>query len=82
MNQALTSNISTAEQARRYAIGTALILLVLANNAFPAWIALVACYPILTAVIQWDPVNYVFQAVINKFNKLQSTINFDRTTTA
>ena len=82
MVQALSSNISTAEQARRYAIGAALISLVLVNNTFPAWLALVACYPILTAVIQWDPANYVFQVVINKFNKLQSRVNFDRATTA
>ena len=82
MTQLLTSNISFAEQTRRYAIGAALIALVLANSAFPAWLSLLACYPIFTALIQWDPVNFLIQRVINRFSKRESSFMLNRTTTA
>ena len=82
MTHVLSSNISTAEQARRYVIGAALIAFVLANPAFPAWIALLACYPICTALIQWDPVNFLIQRVINKLSKGHTNLMFGGTTTA
>ncbi|MGD8939070.1 MAG: DUF2892 domain-containing protein, partial [Gammaproteobacteria bacterium] len=67
MNTIFKSNVNTSEQGRRYIIGAAILGLLLTNPTMPAWIALVACYPIFTALVQWDPINTVMQAVINRF---------------
>lgn len=69
MNNSFDQNISTSEQARRYVIGAVLLGVLLANPTMPAWIALVACYPIFTAMIQWDPVNVLLQKVLEKARK-------------
>ena len=54
-------NVSRSEAIRRYVLGTALIGVVLISPAVPSWIALFACYPIFTAMTQWDPANALFQ---------------------
>ncbi|MGD8941493.1 MAG: hypothetical protein PVJ72_19095, partial [Gammaproteobacteria bacterium] len=59
----------------------AILGLLLTNPTMPAWIALVACYPIFTALVQWDPINTVMQAVINRF-KHKKAMSFGNTTTA
>jgi hypothetical protein len=81
MSTVFRSNVGTSEQARRYIIGAAILGLLLTNPTLPAWFALVACYPIFTALIQWDPVNTVMQAVINKFRN-KNAISIGKTTTA
>jgi hypothetical protein len=75
------SNVSTSEQARRYIIGSAIIGVLLTNPSLPAWIALFACYPIFTAMIQWDPVNFVMQTIITRFTPKHS-VGLGNTTTA
>lgn len=69
MTAKFETNVSSSEQARRLAIGAAIIGVLLLNPSLPAWISLFACYPIFTALIQWDPVNAVIQKAINKFRK-------------
>jgi hypothetical protein len=81
MNTVFKSNVSTSEQARRYMIGAAILGFLLTNPTMPAWLALVACYPIFTALVQWDPVNTAVQAVINRL-KQKHTVAFGNTTTA
>jgi hypothetical protein len=62
-------NVSRSEAMRRYLLGSALIGAVLLSPAVPSWIALFACYPIFTAMIQWDPANAILQSVVNKSSK-------------
>lgn len=81
MNTIFKSNVSTSEQARRYMIGAAILGFLLANPTMPAWLALVACYPIFTALVQWDPVNTAVQMVINRLKQKHAVV-FGNTTTA
>lgn len=62
-------NVNRAEAIRRYVLGSGLIAAVLISPAVPAWIALAACYPIFTAMIQWDPINAVSQRIVNSSSK-------------
>jgi hypothetical protein len=66
MKTLLNTNVSAAEQISRYAVGAALIALVMANPAVPVWVALLACYPIFTAMVRRDPLNAGIQLAINK----------------
>jgi hypothetical protein len=73
-------NVSRSEAMRRYLLGSALIGAVLLSPAVPSWIALFACYPIFTAMIQWDPANAVLQSVVNKSSKSVQEAMFRKTT--
>ena len=67
-------NVSRSEALRRYVLGAGLIGAVL-TTAVPAWVALLACYPIFTAMVQWDPLNALMQkAVANTSNDIQEAI--------
>jgi hypothetical protein len=69
MNIDFSVNVSRPEAMRRYLLGSALIGAVLLSPAVPSWIALFACYPIFTAMMQWDPSNALLQAVVNRSSK-------------
>ncbi len=58
-------NLNTHEQIIRYGTGTALIVLSAFTLQIPLWFALVATYPIFTAMVQWDPL-YTLFAVIRR----------------
>ncbi|MGD8570846.1 MAG: hypothetical protein PVH98_00235 [Gammaproteobacteria bacterium] len=63
-------NVSRSEAIRRYVLGGGLIAaVVLSSGAIPAWIALAACYPIFTAMVQWDPLNAISQKVVNNASR-------------
>ena len=63
-------NVSRPEAASRYLIGSVMIGAVLFSpSTVPGWLALVACYPVFTAMIRWDPINTLFQSVINHSSK-------------
>lgn len=81
MTAKFETNVSSSEQARRLVIGAAIIGALLMNPGLPAWISLFACYPIFTALIQWDPVNAMIQAAINRFSKAgRNTMSLNQTT--
>lgn len=63
MNTSFDTNLGRSEALRRLVLGMGLIGAVLASPAIPSWIALVACYPVFTAIMQWDPANVLFQKV-------------------
>lgn len=50
------TNIRCTEDITRYVLGALLIGFVMYVQFAPAWLALVAIYPIITAIIAWDPV--------------------------
>lgn len=49
------ANIGFTEDIARYVLGALLIGLVLYVPFAPVWLALIAVYPIVTAIIVWDP---------------------------
>jgi hypothetical protein len=69
MNKKFDINVSRSEALRRYVLGAGLIGAVLASASVPAWVALLACYPIFTAMIQWDPFNALMQKAVAKTGK-------------
>ncbi len=73
-------NVSRSEALRRYVLGAGLIGAVLASPTVPSWIALFACYPIFTAMIQWDPTNALFQKIAATFNKTTQDAMFRKST--
>lgn len=50
------TNIPWTEDITRYVLGALLIGFVMYVQFAPAWLALVAIYPIVTAIIAWDPI--------------------------
>lgn len=66
MNTSFDINISRSEALRRLVLGMGLIGAVLVSPAMPSWVALVACYPVFTAIMQWDPANVLFQKAADK----------------
>jgi hypothetical protein len=73
-------NVNRSEAARRYLLGTGLIGAVLLSPAVPSWIALIACYPIFTAMFQWDPVNALLHPVVKKSGKAIQEAMFRKST--
>lgn len=69
MTKEFEINVTQPEALRRYVLGVGLIGAVLVSPAVPAWVALLGCYPIFTAMIQWDPVNALLQKVVCSFSK-------------
>jgi len=79
MNTKLKVNVSRSEAIKRYLISAALIGAVFASPAtVPSWIALVACYPAFTALIQWDPVNAMCQGIVNRLGSTARNMLFLR----
>jgi len=66
MNTSFDINIGRSEALRRLVLGMGLIGAGLGSPAIPSWVALVACYPVFTAIMQWDPANVLFQKAADK----------------
>ncbi|KPJ92304.1 MAG: hypothetical protein AMJ55_09985 [Gammaproteobacteria bacterium SG8_15] len=62
----MATNVSRSESFRRYALGFGILAFFFANPAMPAWVTLVALYPLATAMVQWDPANALFEKLLNK----------------
>lgn len=56
MAMLLQGNMTTVEMVLRVLLGIALLAGVMSNGLLPIWAALVAVYPVITAMISWDPV--------------------------
>ena len=70
MKTTLKANVSRPEAISRYLLSAGLIAAVFIEpNSVPSWVALAACYPAFTALIQWDPVNAMAQGIINHLSK-------------
>jgi hypothetical protein len=77
MNTTLKANVSRPEAISRYLLSAGLIAAVFASPAtVPAWVALVACYPAFTALLQWDPVNAMGQGIIKHLSKSTQKLIF------
>jgi hypothetical protein len=56
MESILNSNITLNERVGRVLVGMALISAVMLNTAIPVWFALLAVYPVISAIMAWDPI--------------------------
>jgi hypothetical protein len=73
MNKLLMDfNIGLFDKCNRLLMGSVLLILAMSMNAIPPWIALLALYPILTAITAWDPVyaiaGWICRGLANKLS--------------
>jgi len=64
----IKANVSRSESFRRFALGFFILAVFFANPSLPAWLTLIALYPLATALLQWDPIVAVFDSVIRAIN--------------
>lgn len=62
----MTTNVSRSESFRRYALGLIILGAFFANPSLPAWVTLIALYPMATALVQWDPANALFDKLLSR----------------
>jgi len=67
MDTTLNSNVNFFEVVGRILVGIALLASVIFNAGVPVWFALLAIYPVMTAIIAWDPIYAVASKVIAFF---------------
>ena len=61
----LTANVSRSESMRRVVLGIAILGFFFATPGIPAWATFIALYPLATALLQWDPLNAVFNKILS-----------------
>lgn len=77
MNTILENNITVCGRNERLFVGIALIASVMFfGEVVPAWVTLLAVYPVITAIMLWDP---IFAAVL-KMRSLVGPLEFGRKT--
>jgi hypothetical protein len=64
----MKTNVSRSESFRRYTLGFGILAVFFTNPTLPAWVTLIALYPLATALVQWDPLNAAFDALIRSIN--------------
>ncbi|MBI5450125.1 MAG: DUF2892 domain-containing protein [Gammaproteobacteria bacterium] len=64
----MTNNLSAFDQTVRLISGAVIIGAVLAQPQLPAWLALLATYPVFTALINWDPFYALIKALKGDFD--------------
>ena len=65
----MNSNLGNIEWFTRHIVGFGLIIAVLTLPQAPAWLALLAIYPVFTAILKWDPFYEVYLATRQKSAK-------------
>ncbi|WP_455204532.1 YgaP family membrane protein [Kaarinaea lacus] len=58
-------NLGFYEKCNRVLVGSALLMLAMLTDEIPTLFALAALYPLLTAIVAWDPL----YAVMSSFGK-------------
>ena len=59
-------NLSFYDRINRAIIGSIMLIATMATSSIPPWVALLTLYPILTAIIVWDPFYAIFSAAFSK----------------
>ena len=78
MNTILNDNVTAFGRTERFIVGIALISCVMFfSDVVPAWVALIAVYPVITAIMAWDPLFAVFL----KLRSLVGPLEYGRKTT-
>lgn len=68
-NLFLNKNIGVLDIIIRLILGAAPISIIMSNNTSAIWIALLAVYPIITAIMAWDPLYAVVNSLISPVKK-------------
>lgn len=66
MRELLKENIGTWEMGIRFLLGAALLSAAMFDVDAAVWIALFAIYPVITAIMAWDPLYAVFSQIFAK----------------
>lgn len=56
MNELLKENLGVVGVGLRFLFGALLLAVTMVNSIVPVWLALFAIYPVMTAIMAWDPV--------------------------
>ena len=59
-------NMSFYDRINRIVIGSMMLVATMATNSIPPWVALLTLYPILTAIVAWDPLYAIIGAIFSK----------------
>jgi hypothetical protein len=65
----MSFNLSVYDRINRAIIGSIMLIATMATTSIPPWVALLTLYPILTAIIVWDPLYAIFGATVSKIHK-------------
>jgi hypothetical protein len=63
MPEYLRENLSRCEIGTRFLLGAVLLAATVFAGAMAIWVALLAIYPVMTAIMAWDP---VYAAIRNR----------------
>lgn len=55
MKELLKENLGIVEVGVRFLSGALLLAVIMINSIAPVWFALIAVYPVATAIMSWDP---------------------------
>ena len=63
MNELLKENLGVVGVGFRFLFGALLLAVIMVNSVVPVWLALLAIYPVMTAIMAWDPVYAIFHVL-------------------
>lgn len=63
MNELLKENLGVVGVGVRFMAGALLLAVIMVSSVVPVWLALLAIYPVMTAIMAWDPVYAVIHAL-------------------
>ena len=85
MEKPFTKNMTTAESIVRALLGVILIYSVTLQSGtlgLLATVPLIAIYPSLTGILEWDPVYHAIESLKHGVNKTKTKATFNNTSTA
>ena len=67
--QIMNFNMGFYDRINRIVIGSMMLIAIMATNSLPPWATLLTLYPILTAIIAWDPFYAMLGASLGKMHR-------------
>ncbi len=68
-------NIGTADRLARFVLGAILIAMIFSPNFNSTWVSLLSIYPIMTAIMAWDPIYAYLQKLASNKSAKQPTLS-------
>lgn len=65
----LNKNIGVLETSIRFILGAVILSITMLNSFSAAWIGLLAVYPVITAIMSWDPLYAAINSLISTVKK-------------
>lgn len=73
MRDLLKENVSAMEVGIRFMLGAALLAAAMFDTAAAAWVALLSIYPVITAIMAWDPLYAVVGKLADKSSAMHKS---------